>query len=208
MGFSDYFSRQAENPFGLFGRLVMSRVFNFGNAILNNMVKEILSVQSDDHILEIGFGTGKLMSELVDYLDQGQIHGIDTSGTMVSMARKTNKKALVDGRAKIWHGGFEEMECSDNVYDTVISVNTIYFWTNPESTVNKVFRVLKPGGKLILGFEDKAQMELKPISKDVFRIYSTDDVKNMLAMAGFDSETDIVSETREQMIYHCAVAIK
>ena len=108
------------------------------------MVKEIISVRGNDHILEIGFGTGKLMNELVPLLDQGQIHGIDPSETMVSMARKTNKKALADGRVQILQGGFEEMECEDGFYDSVISVNTIYFWTHPEITVNKICRALKP----------------------------------------------------------------
>jgi ubiquinone/menaquinone biosynthesis C-methylase UbiE len=208
MGFSDYFSRQAQNPFGLFGRLVMSRVFDYGNTMLNDMVKEILSVRPNDYILEIGFGTGKLMSELAPALNQGQFHGVDTSDAMVSMARKTNKKALARGRVKIWHGSFEQMECSHNTYDTVISVNTIYFWKKPEITMDKIFQVLKPGGRLILGFEDKDQMESKPVNKDVFRIYSTDEVKNMLASAGFSGETDIVSKTRNQMIFNCVVAIK
>ena len=208
MGFSGYFSRQAQNPFGWFGRLVMSRVFNYGNTVLNGMVKELLSVQRDDQILEIGFGTGKLISELLPLLDQGQIHGIDTSDTMFAMARKTNIKGLADGRVKLWHGRFEDMACDDGAYDTVISVNTIYFWGKPNIAVNKIFRVLKPGGKLILGFEDQVQMESKLISKDVFRIYSTDEVKDMLTVAGFDRDINIASQTRKNMIYHCAVAVK
>lgn len=208
MSFSDYFSRQAANPFGLFGRFVMSRIFNSGNVMLNSMVKDILSVEPNDHILEIGFGTGKLISELVGRLENGRIHGIDTSDTMVAMARKNNRKGLADGRVKLWHGSFEDMEGGEGAYDTVISVNTIYFWTSPGITANKIFQVLKPGGKLIIGFEDKAQMESKPISKDVFRIYSTEEVKAMLFAAGFNREINIASETWNKLIYHCAVAVK
>ena len=35
----------------------MSIIFNIGNAKLNRFVNEIMSVQENDHILEIGFGT-------------------------------------------------------------------------------------------------------------------------------------------------------
>lgn len=59
MSFSRFFSEQARKPTGLFGKLIMSTIFNIGNAKINRFVYEIMSVKKDDHILEIGFGTGK-----------------------------------------------------------------------------------------------------------------------------------------------------
>jgi hypothetical protein len=56
MSFIDFFSRQARKPSGIFGRLVMSVIFDVGNARLNRFVNEVMSVRADDHILEIGFG--------------------------------------------------------------------------------------------------------------------------------------------------------
>ena len=64
MNFSSYFSEQARKPGGLFGRMVMSRVFDQGNAFLNDFVNELLSVHIDDRIIEIGFGTGKLIYKM------------------------------------------------------------------------------------------------------------------------------------------------
>lgn len=57
MNFSRFFSEQARKPNGLFGRIVMSIVFDQGNAFLNDFVEELMSVQNDDHIIEIGMGT-------------------------------------------------------------------------------------------------------------------------------------------------------
>jgi len=63
MSFSTFFSKQARKPTGIFGRFYMSRVFEKGNAELNALVYEALSIRENDHILEIGFGTGTLIKK-------------------------------------------------------------------------------------------------------------------------------------------------
>ena len=42
----------------------MTRVFDPDNAALNNFMKETLSLQINEHVLKIGFGTGKLINEI------------------------------------------------------------------------------------------------------------------------------------------------
>jgi predicted TPR repeat methyltransferase len=68
----------------------MSAVFDIGNAFLNNFVGELLSVQSGDHVLDIGCGTGKSISNLSSQVSDGYFEGVDYSATMVSKARKRN----------------------------------------------------------------------------------------------------------------------
>jgi hypothetical protein len=41
---SRIFSLQAKKPSGWFGRVVMSRLFNKGNAALNNSIKDLLDL--------------------------------------------------------------------------------------------------------------------------------------------------------------------
>jgi ubiquinone/menaquinone biosynthesis C-methylase UbiE len=81
MSFSTFFSEQARRPDGIFGRMVMSIVFDRGNAFLNDFVRELLSVQTNDRIFEIGFGTGKLMYTLAQQIGNGLIEGVDFSRT-------------------------------------------------------------------------------------------------------------------------------
>jgi 16S rRNA A1518/A1519 N6-dimethyltransferase RsmA/KsgA/DIM1 with predicted DNA glycosylase/AP lyase activity len=52
-------------------------VFDKGNSILNGFVKKLISVQADDHILEIGFGIGKLIHYLAKDIHKGYIEGIE-----------------------------------------------------------------------------------------------------------------------------------
>ena len=56
-------SLQARKPTGLIGRYMMTKIFNSGNADLNSFVKEILDLQKEDRVLEVGFGTGKLIDK-------------------------------------------------------------------------------------------------------------------------------------------------
>ena len=91
MNFSTYFSKQAQKPSGLFGRYIMSAVFDLGNAYLNDFVHQQLAVKLDDYVLDIGCGTGKLIFNLAGQGNNGYFEGVDYSDTMVSKARRRNK---------------------------------------------------------------------------------------------------------------------
>jgi ubiquinone/menaquinone biosynthesis C-methylase UbiE len=208
MNFKKFFSEQAGKPTGIFGRVIMSRIFEKGNADLNNFMKELLSPEETDNILEIGFGTGRLISDMAAITKQGIMEGVDLSETMVSIARKKNRKYMEEGRVKIRQGSFEEMSYRDIFFDKVCSANTIYFWSDPEDTAEKILKILKPGGKLVIGFGDKEQLKKKTLSSEVFRFYSHNEVKNILKNSGFTGGIDIMSKQGKSFILNCAVAVK
>lgn len=207
MGFRSFFTEQARKPSGVFGRWVMSRIFDQGNAVLNGFVKELLVLERSDHVLEIGFGTGKLISEMAELTGEGLIEGIDFSDTMVAMAARRNKRHIAQGRVKVVRGDFEKAAYPDGCFDKVCSTNTIYFWSDPENYLKRILALLKPGGKLILAFEDSGQLEGKKLSVDLFRIYGEDEVKQLLVASGFVG-VDIRSKKIGTSVYHCAVAAK
>ena len=57
----------------------MRIVFDQGNAFLNNLVCDLMSVQTDDRIIEIGSGTGRLIYKMAKKIDNGLIEGVDFS---------------------------------------------------------------------------------------------------------------------------------
>ena len=208
MSFSRFFSEQARNPSGLFGRFVMSIVFDKGNSKINQFTVELMSVKENDHILEIGCGTGKLINEMAKQIDMGCIEGVDFSGTMVSIARRKNKNHIVNGKVKILEGNFDEISYSKNNFHKICSVNTIYFWPEPEYTTKKIADILKPQGMFLVAFEDIAQLKEKPLSEDVFHLYSKNDVKNLLINAGFSSGVNVESRKVGSSLFHCVVGVK
>ena len=92
MSFKEFFSKQAQRPSGLFGRMIMSQIFEKGNAPLNALIKGQVAPRKTDHILEIGFDTGVLIRNMTGDVSRGVIEGIDFSETMVSIAKKKNRR--------------------------------------------------------------------------------------------------------------------
>jgi len=207
MSFSSFFTKQARKPSGLFGRLVMSNIFDFGNSYLNRFVNELLSVQKDEYILDIGCGTGKLIYSMSSQTSGGYFDGIDFSETMIPIAQRRNKKSIKTGKVRILKGNFDELPLQNNYYDKACSINTIYFWPKPEYTAQKIAGITKPGGFFIAGFEDMNQLEKRNLDTDVFKIYSAEEVKNLFVKSGFSNIT-IESRTKGKLIFHCVIARK
>ena len=88
------------------------------------------------------------------------------------------------------------------------SVNTIYFSEKPERTVNKVMRLMQPGGKFVLAFEDVHQLEQRKLNRDVFRFYRRSDVRYLLENGGFSNVVSVESRKKGKLSFHCAVATK
>jgi len=208
MNLKTFFSEQARKPSGLFGRWVMSKIFDHGNAAINAFMKEQLLLQENDHVLEIGFGTGKLIFEMAKQVNKGLIEGIDLSETMVAIAEKKNKNYIAEGKVIIRQGDFEEIAYNDNRFDKICSANTVYFWPQPEHFIKNILRILKPGGKLVLAFVDKAQLESRRLSTNVFHFYHQDEIITLLSRNGFSGSVDMISKEIKSQRYHCAVAVK
>jgi ubiquinone/menaquinone biosynthesis C-methylase UbiE len=208
MALKTFFSEQARNPSGLFGRYVIPVIFDRGNAILNTLMEKRLAVKGDEHILEIGFGTGKLMHSIARQLVTGSIEGVDLSMTMVAIAERKNASYIKKGKVMICHGEFGKMDYRDHSFDKICSANTIYFWSHPDKYLNKIHRILKPGGILALAFEDKAQLETKPLNSDIFRFYSLEEIDNLLCTSGFSGPINIYTRKTKSNTYHCVIATK
>ena len=99
------------------------------------------------HILDVGCGDGVLATRLAQ--DGAQVTGLDASADMIAAARRRAKAAgveidLVEGDA----GG---LPFPAGHFDRVVSVATLCFVDDPRPTIRDMVRVLKPGGRLILG---------------------------------------------------------
>ena len=200
-------SLQARRPSGLIGRYLMTKIFNNGNCDLNSFVKKTLDIQRTDKILEIGFGTGKLIKEMADISTAGLIEGIDFSHTMLRQASKVNKQHIATGKVRLINGECRTLPYASKTFDKLCSINTLYFWKEPIKYLNEMYRVLDHRGKIVIGFRDNEQIKELNLSKDVFCTYSQDDVVKLLLAAGF-SGVHIREQDGVPFISYCAVATK
>ena len=154
-----WLSQQARKPSGLLGRWIMTRLFKNGNAELNFFMLQLLQVQKTDHVLEVGFGPGFLISRLAQFAQEGRVEGLDFSTDMYNQAFFYNRGLIRLGVVNLTLGNSSDMPYKDEQFDKICTANTLYFWQPPEVHLAEVFRVLKPGGQFVLGFRDKEQMD-------------------------------------------------
>jgi ubiquinone/menaquinone biosynthesis C-methylase UbiE len=204
---SKILSLQARKPSGIIGRYLMAKIFNSINADLNSFIKEILDLQRGDRVLEVGFGPGKLINEMADITTEGVVEGIDFSQVMLKQASKVNKKHILKGNVRLQKGECSSLPFNNESFNKLCSSNTLYFWREPDKYFNEMFRVIKHGGKIVIGFRDNKQMSRLNLSEDIFSTYSLDEVVSLLSKAGF-SDSHIVEKKGKPFLSYCAVAIK
>ncbi|MCF6464822.1 hypothetical protein C3E90_02780 [Clostridium sp. Cult2] len=116
---------------------------------LNKMdeIKDVLKLQGDEVVLDIGGGTGRL----ADYLsgDCRIVYVLDESKGMLSKVKGNTKVLTVLEDAL-------DMTFEDNSVDIVIMCDMLHHIKDQEKLTEEAYRVLKEDGKLvILDFEKK-----------------------------------------------------
>src|SRR5688500_9869612 len=87
-------AKQLRKPEGDKGKEV-GEVMAVRTLELNTFALELLKIQPTDHVLEIGFGPGIALAEVVRLTPKGSVSGIDHSPEMLEMAEHNNHRAIM-----------------------------------------------------------------------------------------------------------------
>ncbi|WP_352551250.1 class I SAM-dependent methyltransferase [Mesorhizobium australicum] len=115
---------------------------------------------------------------------------------MVSAATRRFADAVRSGRAEFRVGTVENMPLPDVAFEKALSVHTIYFWQSLRDGSAELARVLRPGGRVVLGFLPKAHMDQMNMPADIFTPREPGEVLAALQVGGF-SDTEVRDRTRE-----------
>ena len=181
--------RQLGNPVGPVG-VAIGDYMNAMNGALNAVLFRQLSPRHGDRILEIGFGNGKLLSDLMNLAPNITYDGIDISELMVAGATAFNRALVAAGRATFHRASSAIIPFDVGTFDRAVAINTIYFWPEPVRDLAEIRRVLKPTGVLGLAAMTPAAAAHLTASGEPFRIYDATQLRSMLTEAGF-SRVDI-----------------
>jgi ubiquinone/menaquinone biosynthesis C-methylase UbiE len=103
---------------------------------------------SPARILDVGCGTGYLLRQLAGRCrGAAELAGIDAAPGMVAVARAA---AGGDGRLSFRVGTAEELPWPAETFDLVVSSTSFDHWADQRAGLGQCFRVLTPGGHLVL----------------------------------------------------------
>lgn len=188
--FARFVSRQAARPRGVFGGL-LGWIWWFETARVNDHALTLLAPGRDDRILELGFGPGRTIRRLA--AAGATVIGVDVAPGMVRAADRRNRWAVRSGAVCLYVGDGTRLPVDDDSVDAVLSVHTLYFWPDHMVVAREFARVLRPGGRLVLGIRDPRLPLPNRLDPAVYTTLSDADLRELLHAVGF-ATVDIIRD--------------
>lgn len=133
---------------------------------------EIVEVQPNDKILEIGFGPGISVQEMAKLASNGHIAGIDYSELMLARAKKRNLQAIQEGRVDLKHGNVSDLPSFGVTFDKIVAINNVMYWPNLTESLEGLRMTLKPGGAIQLILQRGYEQAMKGECDDEIGYYA------------------------------------
>jgi ubiquinone/menaquinone biosynthesis C-methylase UbiE len=200
-------AEQLRKPDGEFGKQVGAKM-NDGNWHINRYTLDALNLKPNDNLLELGMGNGFFVKEIFAAENTVGYTGCDFSETMVEEALRLNEVFVKAGQAEFILASGANLPFPDETFDTVFTVNTLYFWTNPAQELAEIRRVLKPEGTLLLAIRPGSVMKNLPFTSYGFRLYEKEEVAELLIMNGYTVVDFIEKKEPEQTMNGAVVPME
>ena len=183
--FIEYISSQFKNPQGLGGTIV-GIIQNTVNQAMYSAAVHMTEFQSDGKILDIGYGNGYLLKKL--YRKQPvDMYGIDISCDAEEMARRKNAKAANANHLHLSVGDCCDLPYEDNMFEAIISINTVYFWSDTLKGLSEVHRTLKTGKSFYNFVFTKEYLNTIKFTQTGYKKFTRDELIQYGRQAGFEN---------------------
>ncbi len=145
--FKSFYKSYAQNV----DRFDEAYFWKLSDSIIKNILLKEIQKRKNLHILDAGGGTARwsiILSEKI----KAKYLVYDLSEDMLRVAKsniiKANKKHLI----RVKRGDLENVsDIKDNTFDYIFSIYNVFsFITNISKALSEIYRVLKPGGKIMI----------------------------------------------------------
>lgn len=136
-------------PEGEAGAVMLSRM-NQSHGPVTEWGLSFMDPAGAAQLLDIGCGGGATIGRLAKLAPEAKVTGVDYSPVSVQESKEYNAGLIGQGRVEILEASVEELPFADETFDRITTVESFYFWPDPEENLKEVRRVLKPGGRFFL----------------------------------------------------------
>ena len=110
----------------------------------------LLKKDKPAHILDVATGTADMAIMACKMLDNARVTGIDISTGMLELGRKKVEKEGLAEKIHLHTGDSETINFAENTFDAVMVAFGVRNFENLENGLAEMWRVLKPGGRLVV----------------------------------------------------------
>ncbi|AXB56366.1 class I SAM-dependent methyltransferase [Flavobacterium fluviale] len=187
---------QLKNPSGEKG-IEMANMMNETNINMTRHSIQNLNISKENKILELGHGNAGHAAFLFEQADNLRYYGLEMSELMFQEARQINRNFVSQKQAFFSLYDGNKIPFEDEFFDKIFTVNTIYFWQEPEKLLLEIYRVLKPNGNFCLTFAEEDFMKKLPFTQFEFELYSTEKAQKLIEKTPF---TIAYTETQTEKV--------
>ena len=139
-----------------------------------------LNISAGNTILELGHGNAGHVEFIFEQAKNLKYYGLEMSELMFQEARQINGNFVSQKQAffSLYEGNVIPFQ--DVFFDKIFTVNTIYFWQEPEKLLLEIYRILKPKGIFCITFAEESFMKTLPFTQYEFKLYSTEKVEQLV----------------------------
>ena len=160
-------------------------------------------------VLDVGCGGGAALAELAERFPEAKLAGCDVSLLAIETASALNEAHVKSGRMTFHLCGVPDLPFADGAFDTVFSVESLYFWPDAQAGLKEIRRVLAPGGafmtvlEMVGGAMNGRQLEIAEHLK--MFCPTRDELKELMTAASF---ADVNVDFEPDRVWLCATGRK
>jgi len=153
---------------------------------LYGQIARLLDLQPDDDVLDVACGSGVFLHGYASNVHR--IAGLDHSQIQIGMARRQNRERIRAGTAEIVQGDSAALPWDDNTFSAA-TCNCLGCFAEPLRSLKEMNRVLRPGGRAVLGFDFYPDDEKARKAEEKWGLptWTEGELRRMMDDAGFSN---------------------
>jgi ubiquinone/menaquinone biosynthesis C-methylase UbiE len=149
-------------------------------------------IREDMILVDLGAGTGFYSISAAHMVPKGKVYAIDINQDFLKTIRHKAKDLYISNLECFWADVEKKYgtKLADNIADRVIASNILFQVDDKDNFLKEAYRILKPGGKLLL---IDPQIDSLVLGKHKHKAINRNEAHKMLEVSGLKWERDILA---------------